>query len=138
VYADECSAQDDRTLKITLKRPIAIFIDAIARGGASVAFIMPEHIAKTDPFKQIPETIGSGPYKFRPDEFIAGAHAAYARNPDYVPRQEAADWMIGGKVAHFERIEWRVIPIRDRRCRITGQRDRLRAGATRSGAAAAA
>ncbi len=109
-YVDECVAQDDRTLKITLKRPISIFIDAIARGGASVAFMMPEHIAKTDPFKQISETIGSGPYKFLPGEFVVGAHAAYARNPDYVPRQEPADWMIGGKVAHFDRIEWRVIP----------------------------
>jgi peptide/nickel transport system substrate-binding protein len=109
-YVDECGAQDDRTLKITLKRPIPIFIDAIARGGASVAFIMPEHIAKTDPFKQITETIGSGPYKFLPDEFVAGAHAGYARNPDYVPRQEPADWMVGGKIAHFDRIEWRVIP----------------------------
>ena len=87
-----------------------IFIDAIARGGASVAFIMPEHIAKTDPFKQITETIGSGPYKFLPDEFVAGAHAGYARNPDYMPRQEPADWMVGGKIAHFDRIEWRVIP----------------------------
>ena len=41
---------------------------------------------------------------------MPGAHVAYARNPDYVPRQEPADWMVGGKVAHFDRIEWRVIP----------------------------
>src|SRR4051812_34094808 len=109
-YVDECAAQDDRTLKITLKRPIGMFIDAIARGGASVAFMMPEHVAKTDPFKQISDTTGSGPYKFLPGEFVAGAHAAYARNTDYVPRQEPADWMIGGKVAHFDRVEWRIIP----------------------------
>src|SRR5580698_9438703 len=49
-YVEECAAQDDRTLKITLRRPIPIFIDAIARGGASVAFMMPEHVARTDPF----------------------------------------------------------------------------------------
>jgi peptide/nickel transport system substrate-binding protein len=109
-YVDECSALDDRTLKITLKRPISIFIDAIARGGASVAFMMPEHVAITDPSRQINDTTGSGPYKFLSDEFVAGAHAAYARNADYVPRQEPAEWMIGGKVAHFDRIEWRVIP----------------------------
>ena len=108
-YVDTCTAQDDRTMKIVLKRPIGIFIEAIARGGASVAFMMPEHIAKTDPFKQINETIGSGPYKFLADEFVPGAHAAYARNAAYVPRQEAAEWSSGGKVAHFDRIEWRVI-----------------------------
>jgi peptide/nickel transport system substrate-binding protein len=109
-YVDDCVAMDDRTLKITLKRPIPIFIPAIARGGASVAFMMPEHVARTDPFKQITDTTGSGPFKFVASEFVPGAHAAYARNLDYVPRQEPAEWMVGGKVAHFDRIEWRIIP----------------------------
>jgi peptide/nickel transport system substrate-binding protein len=109
-YVDECVAADDRTMKITLKRPIGIFIDAIARGGASVAFMMPEHIAKTDPFKQITETIGSGPYRFLPGDFVPGAAVAYERNKDYAPRQEPADWSSGGKLAHFDRIEWKIIP----------------------------
>ena len=109
-YVDSCIATDDRTMTIKLKRPIGIFIDAIARGGASVAFMMPEHIAKTDPFKQIPETIGSGPYRFLKDEFIPGAAVAYERNKEYVPRQEPAEWSSGGKMAHFDRIEWKIIP----------------------------
>lgn len=109
-YVDECVAQDDRTVRIRLKQPIPIFINAIARGGASVAFIMPEHVAKTDPFKQINDYTGSGPYRFLRDEFVPGAHAAYARFDGYVPRQEPADWMAGGKVAYMERVEWRVIP----------------------------
>lgn len=109
-YVDECAAQDDRTLRIRLKQPIPIFINAVARGGASVAFIMPEHVAKTDPFKQITDYTGSGPYRFLKDEFVPGAHSAYARFDGYVPRQEPPDWMAGGKVAHMERIEWRVIP----------------------------
>ena len=109
-YVDECKAADDKTLVIKLKRPIGIFIDAIARGGASVAFMMPEHIAKTDPFKQIAEHIGSGPYKFLPKEFIPGAAVAYERHKEYAARQEPAEWSSGGKVAHFERIEWKIIP----------------------------
>ena len=109
-YVDEWGVKDDSTIKITLKRPVPIFIDAIARGGASVAFIMPEHVAATDPFKQITDTTGSGPYKFMRNEFVPGAQAAYERFKDYAPRQEPADWMVGGKVAHFDRIEWRVIP----------------------------
>ena len=109
-YVDSCVAQDDRTIRITLKRPIAVFLEALARGGASVAFMMPEHIAKTDAFKQITEYTGSGPYRFLPDEYNSGAHVAYARFDGYVPRQEPAEWMSGGKVAHFDRIEWRVIP----------------------------
>lgn len=109
-YVDSYKAADDRTLVIQLKRPIGIFIEAIARGGASVAFMMPEHIARTDPFKQIQEHIGSGPYKFLPKEFIAGAAVAYERNAAYVSRQEPAEWSSGGKRAYFERIEWKVIP----------------------------
>jgi peptide/nickel transport system substrate-binding protein len=109
-YVDSCSAQDDRTLKIVLKQPISIFIDAIARGSPGAPLIMPEHVAKTDPFKQITENIGSGPYRFLANEFVSGAHVAYARFVDYVPRSEPAEWTIGGKVAHFDRVEWQIIP----------------------------
>ena len=108
-YVESCTAKDDRVIQIKMKTAIPTFIDAIARGGASVAFMMPEHLAKVDPFKQIPETIGSGPYRFLKDEFVAGASAAYARFEGYVPRQEPAAWTSGGKVAHFDRIEWKVI-----------------------------
>jgi peptide/nickel transport system substrate-binding protein len=109
-YVDHYETQDDRTLKIVLRRPLPIFIEAIARGSAAVPFIMPEHVAKTDPFKQITETVGSGPYRFLPDEFVPGAHVAYARFADYVPWPEPAEWTIGGKVAHFDRVEWRIVP----------------------------
>ena len=109
-YVESCEASDDRTIRIRLKTPIPTFIDAVARGGASVAFMMPEHLARTDPYKQISEVTGSGPYRFLKDEFVSGAAAAYARFEKYAPRQEAADWSSGGKVAHFDRIEWKVIP----------------------------
>ena len=93
-----------------LKQPIPIFIEAIARGSLGVPFIMPEHVAKTDPYKQNTEAVGSGPYRFLADEFVSGAHVAYARFADYVPRPEPAEWTTGGKVAHFDRVEWRIIP----------------------------
>jgi peptide/nickel transport system substrate-binding protein len=109
-YVDAWGVQDDRTIKITLKQPIPIFMEAIARGGASMPFVMPEHMAKADPFKQVTETIGSGPFSFVADEYVPGAAVAYAKNRNYVPRQEPADWTSGGKVAHFDRVVWRVIP----------------------------
>jgi peptide/nickel transport system substrate-binding protein len=104
---DEWGVQDDRTIRIRLKKPFPLLIQAIAQQNS---FIMPERLAKTDPFKAITEIVGSGPYRFLKDEFVAGSSAAWARNPDYVPRQEAPEWTSGGKVAHFERIEWKVIP----------------------------
>ena len=109
-FVDEWGVQDDRTVRIALKRPLANFIPLLARGGSSVAFIMPEHIARTDPFTAITETIGSGPFRFRKDEFVPGASVVYERNADYVPRQEPAEWTAGGKVVHFDRVEWKVIP----------------------------
>jgi len=109
-FVDDWGVQDDRTMKISLSRPVPIFLEAISRGSASVPFILPEHIAKTDPFKQITDATGCGPYKFLANEFVAGSFAAYAKNTDYVPRSEPAEYTSGGKVAHFDRLEWRAIP----------------------------
>ena len=109
-FVDNWGVQDDKTLKITLTRRVPIFLEAITRGSASIPFILPEHIAKTDPYKQITDATGSGPYKFNASEFAAGSFASYTRNADYVPRQEAPDWSAGGKMAHFDRLEWPTIP----------------------------
>jgi len=81
-FVDGWTAQDDRTIRITLKQPLPLFMELIGKGGASVPFIMPEHIAATDPFKPVTETIGSGPFKFVKPEFVAGARVVYERNAD--------------------------------------------------------
>ena len=109
-FVESCSAADDRTVRIKLTQKLPLLMDAIARGGASIAFIMPEHLAKSDPFKQVTETIGSGPFRFVKDEFVPGASVVYVKNQDYVPRQEPAEWTAGGKAVHLDRIVWKVIP----------------------------
>lgn len=109
-YVDEWGVQDDRTVKITLKQKLPIFMEAIARGGASFPFMMPEAVAKSDPFKQSTETIGSGPLKFVKSEYVPGSAVTYERNAAYIPRQEPAEWTAGGKVMHFDRVEWKIIP----------------------------
>jgi peptide/nickel transport system substrate-binding protein len=109
-FIDDWAAPDDRTLRIAFSRPVPIFLEALARGSASVPFMLPEHIAKTDPYKQITDPTGSGPYKFNVGEFAAGSFASYSRFADYVPRQEKPEYTSGGKVAHFERLEWPTIP----------------------------
>jgi peptide/nickel transport system substrate-binding protein len=106
---DSWSAQDDKTIKVTLKKKFPLLIDAMA-APTSGCFMMPERLAKTDPFKAVTEAVGSGPYRFLKDEFVAGSSAGYAKFDGYVPRQEPAEWSSGGKVAHFERIEWKIIP----------------------------
>ena len=104
---DAWGVADDKTIKIILKKPFPLLIDAIALQNS---FMMPERLAKSDPFKAITEAVGSGPFRFLKDEFVAGSSAAWAKFDGYVARQEPAEWTSGGKVAHFERIEWKIIP----------------------------
>jgi peptide/nickel transport system substrate-binding protein len=103
---NEIAAIDDKRFEIRLKRPFPLMLSALGR---DLCFMMPERIAKTDPFEQIQEYIGSGPYIFRPDEWVSGHKAVYSRNPRYVPIDGAPDYTSGGKIAHFDRVEWLVI-----------------------------
>ena len=110
MVVDQWVTTDDKVLEIRLTRPFPLMLDALAKPDSSVPYIMPERIARTDAMKSITEVIGSGPYRFLPDEFVAGARVAYARNDAYIPRTEAPNWASGGKVAYFPRVEWNVIP----------------------------
>jgi len=68
---------------------------------------MPERLAATSPFKPVAEIVGSGPYRFLPEEHISGARAAYERFPLYQPRPNGpVGFTAGPKVAHFDRVEW--------------------------------
>jgi peptide/nickel transport system substrate-binding protein len=83
---------------------------ALAKISTPCCFVMPARIAATDPFKQISEYVGSGPMRFARDEWLPGARAAFEKFPDYLPRQEPASWMAGGKRVAADRIEWLVMP----------------------------
>jgi peptide/nickel transport system substrate-binding protein len=108
---DELSAVDDRTILFRLKRPFPMLPDALGKTPTLMPAMMPERLATTDAFKAITEMVGSGPYRFKPDERIVGARAVYERNTAYVPRQDGKpEWTAGPKVAYFDRIEWTVIP----------------------------
>lgn len=106
---ERCAAADDRTIEIRLTRPFPMLADALGKSEGP-AFIMPERLARTEPTKPVAEMIGSGPYRFLPGEYNSGSRVGYARFERYSPRAEPADVMSGGKVAHFERVEWIVIP----------------------------
>ena len=106
---DEWRAVDDRTLEIRLKRPFPLLLAALAKTD-SAPVVMPERLAKTDSAKAVTEMVGSGPYRFVASEFVAGSRAVYEKFAGYVPRAEAPDYGTGGKVAHFPRIEWVIMP----------------------------
>src|SRR5260221_9512468 len=85
-------------------------LHVIGKISTAIAFNMPERIAKTDPFKQISEYIGSGPMRFVKNEWVPGAKAVFEKFPDYVPRSEPASWLAGGKRMLADRLDWVVMP----------------------------
>ncbi len=107
---DAIEAPDDRTLRIRLNKPFPKMLFALGKNNAPVALMMPERIAKTDPFKLITEYVGSGPMVFKKDEWVPGSRAVFDRFADYRPRQEAGDWLAGGKRMMFDRVEWLILP----------------------------
>ncbi|HEY7248450.1 MAG TPA: ABC transporter substrate-binding protein [Xanthobacteraceae bacterium] len=106
----EITPVDDRTFKWVLKKPFPKMQLALGKVSTQIAFIMPERIAQTDPFKQIGEYVGSGPMRFVKDEWVPGAKAVFEKFKDYVPRQEPASWLAGGKNIMLDRVEWVIMP----------------------------
>ena len=107
----ELSAPDDRTIQFRLRQPFPLLPDALGKAGPNMCPIMPERLARTDPFKQVTEMVGSGPFRFLADERVSGARVAYARFDGYVPRGDGTpDWTAGPKHVHFDRVEWTVVP----------------------------
>jgi peptide/nickel transport system substrate-binding protein len=107
---DELTATDDRTLRFRLTRPFPHLLAALAGSSTTMPCIMPERLAASDPFRQVTDIVGSGPYRFLPAEFNAGVRSAYERFTAYVPRSEGTQsYTAGPKLAHFDRVEWQSI-----------------------------
>jgi peptide/nickel transport system substrate-binding protein len=101
----------DRVFEIRLNKPFPKMIDAFAKITTPCLFIMPERVAQTDPFQQIQDPIGSGPYRFLRNEWIPGSKAVYEKNANYAPRTDGtAQQTAGPRVGHFDRVEWQIIP----------------------------
>ncbi len=108
---DALTAPDNRTIQFRLKRPFSLLPDALGKSASNMCAIMPERLAATDPYKQVTEMVGSGPFRFKADERIPGSRVVYERFAQYQPREHGkSEWTAGPKVAHFDRIEWHVIP----------------------------
>jgi peptide/nickel transport system substrate-binding protein len=101
---------DARTFRLVLKEPYGLVIPSLAKISSNVPFMMPERLAATDPFTQVKETIGSGPFKFAAEQWVPGNKVVYLRNADYVPRDEAPSFASGGKRVYVDRVEWLYIP----------------------------
>ena len=105
------SAPDDATIQFKLKKPFALLPDMLGKVGSSICAMMPERLAKTDPFTQVPEMVGSGPFRFVANERVVGSLVVYEKFADYVPREGGApQWTSGPKRVFLDRVEWHVVP----------------------------
>ncbi len=97
--------QGPDTFVLTLDKPFAFVIEALGKPGNQIPAMMPQRLAALPADKAVPETVGSGPYTFDRATWRPGDRAIFRRNPLYKPRDEPADWLAGGKVARFDRID---------------------------------
>ncbi len=108
---DEIAAADDRTIVFRLKRPFPLLPAALGKVASNMCPMMPERLAMTDPFTNITDAVGSGPFRYMAEERVPGARTVYTRFEGYVPRPSGTpDWTSGPKVAYVDRVELTVIP----------------------------
>lgn len=101
---------DDNSFELKLSQPFGDVIGVLGKAGSRMPFIMPERLALTSPDQQITDTLGSGPFVFRREDWVPGTKAVYVRNPHYVPRSEPPDNQAGSRAARVDVVEWVTIP----------------------------
>ena len=109
-FTKEWQKVDDKTFRLVLKEPYGLVLASLGKPSGNTPFIMPKRMAETPADKNVPEEIGSGPFKFVKDEFQPGLKVVYEKNADYVPRSEPISYLSGGKVVKVDRVEWINIP----------------------------
>src|SRR4051812_27622717 len=94
---DAIEVLDDRSFRLRLNRPFPKLLYAFGKSTTIVLLVMPERIAATDPYEPITAFVGSGPMRFKHEEWVVGASAAFERFAGYAPRSEPVSWLAGGK-----------------------------------------
>ena len=104
----EIYAPSDSVIRIRLNKPFPLLPNALAQVYCA---IMPTRLAETDPLKQIPEAIGSGPFKFMANERIPGSRVVFTKNEAYIPRRSGTpSFNTGPKIVNVDRVIWNFIP----------------------------
>jgi peptide/nickel transport system substrate-binding protein len=105
-FVAELAPVDAKTFTMKLKEPYGLVLSTLGKPTSNIPFMMPKRVAETDPNKQITESIGSGPFIFKKEEWKPGEKAVYLKNARYKPRPEPPSGFAGGKEAKVDRVEW--------------------------------
>src|SRR5262245_1742800 len=116
-FVERMDSPQANTFRIFLREACGIMLEALGKPSSNVPFIMPKRIADTPADQQITESIGSGPYVFKQDEFKTADKAVYVKNTKYVPRKEAPSGTAGGKHVYVDRVEWN-LALRDAQAQV--------------------
>lgn len=102
---EELVIVDDKRFRFRLSKPFPL----MTTGFGAIDWpcvVMPERIARTDVSTLIDDASGSGPFRFKKDEYNSGDLIVYERNPSYVPRETGPPSLTAGpKIVHFDRVE---------------------------------
>src|SRR3546814_11940484 len=79
----EMKAVDEKTFSMHLKSPYGLVLLSLAKPSSNVPFMMPKRIAETSANEQIPEYVGSGPFKFEKDLWKPGNIAVSTKFEQY-------------------------------------------------------
>ena len=108
---DELSVVDDKRFKFRLKRPYPLIPYTLGKTAGCAPYMMPEHVILSSMDRPITEFIGSGPFKFRREDYVPGSSMGYEKFADYIPRSDGeVSGTAGPKIVHFDRVEWQIIP----------------------------
>ena len=72
-FVEGYDADDARTFSVRLKKPFPMLPAALGKTPSLMCAMMPERLARTDAFQQVPELLGSGPFRFKADERVPGS-----------------------------------------------------------------
>ena len=109
-YTDALEVLDDRRLRFRLNKPFPRLLAALGSVASPAPVIMPERLAATDPFQQVREMVGSGPFRFVAADYNSGSLVAYERFDRYSPTPDGRPSLTAGpKIVHMDRVEWHVI-----------------------------
>ena len=106
----ELTATGARSFSFVLREPFPLMLQTLGKPNMPLPVMMPERLARTPGDQRITTPVGSGPFRFRADLWKSGSSMILERNPTYVPREEAPDFLAGGKLVRVDQLDLRVMP----------------------------
>ena len=106
----ELVATGARGFRLTLKTPFPLMLDVLGKPNAPLPVMLPERLAAVPVEARIREIVGSGPFRFRAADWRPGASMVLERFADYIPRDEPASFLAGGRRVKINQVTLRVMP----------------------------